>query len=211
MAEENVFLFYPNLIGYARIVLAIISCFLMLDSPLTAAFCYGLSAFLDAFDGYLARLYNQSSRFGAMLDQLTDRLAFVGLLMALCALYPRWMFFFQLVVIIDIASHWLHLHAGDLTGKVSHKSSDNPLLHYYYTSRPFLFFMCFGNEAFYGLLYLNAFWTGPNIVLGITPMKILIAPFCVVALIKSGISVVHLITASQTVVEHDQALREKAN
>lgn len=70
-----------------------------------------------------------------MLDQLTDRLAFVALLMTLCTFYPRYLFIFQLVVIIDIGSHWLHLHATDLTGKNTHKESKNPILHYYYTSR----------------------------------------------------------------------------
>lgn len=75
------------------------------------------------------------SRFGAMLDQLTDRCAFLGLLMTLCHLYPRAMFCLQLVAIIDIASHWLHLHAADLTGLQSHKQSSNPILNYYYTSK----------------------------------------------------------------------------
>lgn len=34
--EPNVFLFYPNLIGYGRIILAIIACYVMGDSPFTA-------------------------------------------------------------------------------------------------------------------------------------------------------------------------------
>jgi len=60
-------------------------------------------------------MYNQGTRFGAMLDQLTDRCAFMALLMALCHFYPSLVFPLQLVAIIDIASHWLHLHA---TGKL---------------------------------------------------------------------------------------------
>ena len=58
-AEENVFLFYPNLIGWLRIALAIASCACMSAAPATAAALYALSAFLDAFDGHLARVYNQ--------------------------------------------------------------------------------------------------------------------------------------------------------
>lgn len=148
MVQENVFLFYPNLIGYGRILLALISFIAMPKCPLTACFCYFSSAFLDAFDGFLARKFNQGkkffkiyvnfilgTRFGAMLDQLTDRCTFMALLMTLCMLYPLLTFFFQLVAIIDIASHWLHLHATDLTGKNTHKSSANPILHFYYTSR----------------------------------------------------------------------------
>ncbi|KAI6170718.1 CDP-diacylglycerol--inositol 3-phosphatidyltransferase [Aphelenchoides bicaudatus] len=195
MANENVFLFYPNLIGYGRIVLAFVAFKAMLSSPWCASICYFLSAFLDAFDGYLARMYNQSSRFGAMLDQLTDRCVFMGLLMTLFA-------------IVDIASHWLHLHATDLTGRQSHKQSTNPILHYYYTSKPFLFGMCFGNEAFYGLLYINHFWSGPSLF-GITFMGVLCFLFFPVAFVKSCISLIHLAQASQEIVRHDVDSRAK--
>jgi CDP-diacylglycerol--inositol 3-phosphatidyltransferase len=208
MADVNIFLFIPNLIGYGRIILALISFLLMPSRPMGASICYFLSAFLDAFDGYAARLYNQGTRFGAMLDQLTDRLAFVALLMTLCTFYPRWLFVFQLVVIIDIASHWLHLHATDLTGKDTHKESKNQILHYYYTSRPFLFFMCFGNEAFFSLLYINAFWSGPSL-LGIYFIPFLAFIFFWVALVKQLISIVHLVVASQTVAEFDVARHNK--
>jgi len=34
-----------------------------------------LSGLLDAVDGHAARMLNQSSKFGAMLDMLTDRCA----------------------------------------------------------------------------------------------------------------------------------------
>jgi len=89
-----------------------------------------------------------------MLDQLTDRCMFMALLMVLCQHYPSLVFFLQLVAIIDIASHWLHLHAAgkrysgtysvvvmygllilDLTQEETHKRSSNPILHFYYTSK----------------------------------------------------------------------------
>lgn len=167
--NDNVFLFYPNLLGYGRVVLALVAFEGMLYSPWRASICYFLSAFLDAFDGHLARVYNQSkfilhirisillclgSRFGAMLDQLTDRCVFMGLLMTLCHLYPRAMFFLQLVAMIDIASHWLHLHATDLTGRQSHKQSTNPILHYYYTSKQVEFKSLFFKSWNLGLSYL---------------------------------------------------------
>ena len=49
------------------------------------------------------------SKFGAMLDQLTDRAATMCLLVQLSVFYPRYMFWFQMSMIIDIVSHWLHL------------------------------------------------------------------------------------------------------
>lgn len=70
---ENVFLFVPNLIGYARVILALLSFWTMQSWPIPTLFFYFLSAFLDAFDGHYARVYNQSTKFGALLDQLTDR------------------------------------------------------------------------------------------------------------------------------------------
>ena len=88
---ENVFLFVPNLIGYGRIFLALLSFWFMPTNYVAAAWCYILSGeyiiasvsslhyvssppgLLDAVDGHAARLLGQSSKFGAMLDMLTDR------------------------------------------------------------------------------------------------------------------------------------------
>jgi len=206
--DDVIILFYPNIIGYIRILLALISFYTMVNNPLIAGSCYFLSGFLDAFDGFVARVFNQGTRFGAMLDQLTDRCTFLALLMSLCHFYPKLMFVFQIVAIVDIASHWFHLHATDLTGKTTHKSSNNKLLNYYYTSKPFLFFMCFGNEAFYGLLYLGVFWNGPSFI-GIQFVQFITLLFFPVALLKSVISLFHLVTASQAVVEHDRISIER--
>ncbi|XP_039556631.1 CDP-diacylglycerol--inositol 3-phosphatidyltransferase, partial [Passer montanus] len=92
-AEENVFLFVPNLIGYARILLAAVSFWLMPTQPGPAAACYGLAGLLDAVDGHAARRLGQGtgytglywlaagrhaghcgSRLGAMLDIVVPRI-----------------------------------------------------------------------------------------------------------------------------------------
>ncbi|RXN39254.1 CDP-diacylglycerol--inositol 3-phosphatidyltransferase-like protein [Labeo rohita] len=165
MAEENIFLFVPNLIGYARIVLALVSFYLMPCCPGPAVFCYLLSALLDAFDGHAARALNQGTKFGAMLDMLTDRCATMCLLVNLALLYPSYTFLFQLSMCLDVASHWLHLHSSMMKGATSHKAIDlsgNPILRLYYTSRPVLFFMCMGNELFYCLLYIMYYIEEPQ-------------------------------------------------
>lgn len=164
-SNENIFLFIPNLIGYARIILAFISFYYMKDDYKKALICYFLSAFLDAFDGHAARAFNQSTKFGAILDQLTDRCGTMCLVMVLGLFYPRYMFFFQLINLIDIAGHWVHIWGSLLQGKTSHKFidlSENKILRIYYTSRAVLFFMCFFNEVFYVSLYLCHFTSGPN-------------------------------------------------
>jgi CDP-diacylglycerol--inositol 3-phosphatidyltransferase len=114
MNPNPVFFYYPNILGYARILLAFLSFFTMTTKPFQASIYYFISAFLDAFDGFLARKYKQGLQlinfktdnsieetlFGAMLDQLTDRCAFLGLLMVLCMFYPNYFYFFQFVAVL---------------------------------------------------------------------------------------------------------------
>jgi len=45
----------------------------MRDNPRLCTVLYLVSCILDAFDGKMARLLNQSTRFGAVLDMVTDR------------------------------------------------------------------------------------------------------------------------------------------
>ncbi|KAJ0342425.1 hypothetical protein COL922a_001116 [Colletotrichum nupharicola] len=66
--KENIFLFWPNIIGYSRIVLAIASLYYMPLHPRTCSLLYSVSCLLDALDGYAARAFEQSTRFGAVLD-----------------------------------------------------------------------------------------------------------------------------------------------
>lgn len=98
-----------------------------------------------------------------MLDMLTDRCATMCLLATLGTFYPSFIFLFQLVMVVDISCHWIALHTSTALGKTSHKTMDkeeNALLQFYYTSRPFLFCMCAGNELFYSMLYLLHFTYG---------------------------------------------------
>ena len=71
---------------------------------------FQLSGLLDAVDGHAARLLNQSSKFGAMLDMLTDRCATMCLLATLCIFYPSAAILFQISMTIDISCHWIHMH-----------------------------------------------------------------------------------------------------
>lgn len=162
----EIFLFIPNLIGYFRIVTAILSFLCMKNHPILTLIFYGISGFLDAFDGYAARRYNQGTRFGAVLDMVTDRCATSSLIVYLSVLYPKFTIGWQLLVSLDLASHYMHMYAMLSAGSNSHKnvdSSQSKLLSLYYTNRKVLFIVCLVNELFYVAIYLhyyNFFWLG---------------------------------------------------
>jgi CDP-diacylglycerol--inositol 3-phosphatidyltransferase len=160
--RENIFLFYPNIIGYARIVLAIASLYYMPLHPRTCSFLYSVSCLLDALDGYAARIYEQSTRFGAVLDMVTDRCTTACLIVFLSSAFPRWAIVFQGLIALDLASHYMHMYATLVVsgGNASHKSIDeskNWLLRLYYTNKGVLFALCALNELFFIALYLLCF------------------------------------------------------
>ncbi|CRK91541.1 CLUMA_CG005200, isoform A [Clunio marinus] len=212
LETENVYLFIPNLIGYARIILAVISFYFMPTNYVISSWCYIISVLLDALDGHAARKYNQSTKFGAMLDQLTDRCGTMGLLVTLSYFYPKYMFWFQLSMSVDVACHWFYLHTTILQGKTSHKFIDmneNPIMHIYYTNRKVLGFMCLFNELFYAALYLLYFTPGPTF-LGISLFKLIALVSAPVAIVKTLISIIHGIVASVNITTIDTKEREAA-
>ncbi|KAJ7333922.1 hypothetical protein OS493_016017 [Desmophyllum pertusum] len=215
--KENVFLFIPNIIGYARIVLAILSFYFMPNNHIMAASMYLVSGLLDAFDGHAARYFNQSTMFGAMLDMLTDRCVTTALLVMLSVFYPTYTFIFQMLICLDIASHWIHVQSSLLKGGASHKKIDlsgNFFLRIYYHSRVVLFIMCAGNELFFCMLYMVHFTPGPVLsVAGYSfgmwmALAWLTLPICVV---KQIISVIQLIVACINTARADESERERIN
>lgn len=99
-------LFVPNLIGYARVALALVGYWTALTDWRTTLTCYFISQILDAADGYAARRLGQSSNFGAVLDMVTDRTSTMCLCIVLGNLYPHLVFTFCCLVMLDLFSHW---------------------------------------------------------------------------------------------------------
>lgn len=138
----------------------VISLITMRNHPVYTTVIYGVSCLLDAVDGSMARKYNQVSRLGAVLDMVTDRSTTTCLICYLSLMYPDWCAVFQLLIALDLSSHYMHMYASLTGGNTSHKQvgrESSRLLHWYYTRRDVLFTICAFNELFYMGLYLYAF------------------------------------------------------
>jgi CDP-diacylglycerol--inositol 3-phosphatidyltransferase len=108
--------------------------------PRTCSFLYSVSCLLDALDGYAARILQQSTRFGAVLDMVIDRCTTSCLLVFLSLAFPRWAIVFQCLIALDFSSHYMHMYATLVLGGAdsSHKDVDKSqsrLLNLYYTNK----------------------------------------------------------------------------
>src|SRR6202000_3076199 len=106
--------------------LAIWSLYYMPLHPRTCSFLYSISCLLDALDGYLARLFHQSTTFGSVLDMVTDLCTTACLLVFLASAWPRYSIIFQGLISLDLASHYMHMYATLSMGgsDQSHKKVD---------------------------------------------------------------------------------------
>ncbi|KAI9735032.1 MAG: CDP-diacylglycerol-inositol 3-phosphatidyltransferase [Claussenomyces sp. TS43310] len=109
----------------------------------------------------IARYFAQSTRFGAVLDMVTDRCTTACLLVFLSSAFPRWSLVFQCLISLDLASHYMHMYATLVMGAgESHKQVDKGrswILNLYYTNKIVLFLFCALNETFFIALYLLSF------------------------------------------------------
>ncbi|KAK9761406.1 phosphatidylinositol synthase 1 (CDP-alcohol phosphatidyltransferase1) [Basidiobolus ranarum] len=165
--QENIFLFVPNIIGYSRVILAAIALYYMPEAPILCVALYSISCLLDAVDGHAARYFNQCSKFGAVLDMVTDRCTTTCLMCYLAQVYTSWSLLFQFLISLDLSSHYLHMYSSLSSGVSSHKvisKKQNFILRAYYSNNNVLFLICAGNELFFILLYILAFNTGPEVL-----------------------------------------------
>ncbi|KAJ1569941.1 CDP-diacylglycerol-inositol 3-phosphatidyltransferase [Nowakowskiella sp. JEL0078] len=155
--STDVFLFVPNLIGYSRVILGVVGLYLLPTRPLVAMLCYSISALLDAVDGLAARHFHQATQFGSVLDMVTDRSTTSCLLVYLAVQHPAHALIFQLLIALDLSSHYMHMYMSLTQGAKSHKSlseKDHWLLRTYYNNNKVLFVVCAGDQLFFIALYL---------------------------------------------------------
>ncbi|KAG0035769.1 CDP-diacylglycerol-inositol 3-phosphatidyltransferase [Podila clonocystis] len=212
-ADENVFLFIPNLIGYLRIILAGVSLYYMPSHPKTCMFLYSLSCLLDAVDGQAARYFDQCSKFGAVLDMVTDRCTTACLLCYLASTYDNYAVLFQFLIALDVSSHYMHMYSSLTSGATSHKKiseTGNPILKAYYTNNLVLFGFCFANELFFVVLYLLSFVkfeSSPYVWYTLLAVALITGPVCAG---KQIINCIQFVNASQALAQLDLDERTKA-
>jgi len=213
----SVFLYVPNLIGYLRIIFAILSFYDIYESYWTFWIFYSLSATLDMADGYAARALNQTSKFGAVLDMITDRASTTCLIVVLSQFYPKYSLAFLFLIALDIMSHFAHVYSSLSRGS-GHKQTRPDqafLIRLYYDNRYFLAFLCGGNEGFFIMLYMMRFIQGPIIDLG--PLGSMTSAFALTFLFfmpimafKQFMSLVQLKQAAIDLVKLDEIDRDAA-
>jgi phosphatidylglycerophosphate synthase len=91
MSSLPVVLYVPNILCYARIVLAFVGLQFASTRPVTAVTIWIASATLDFFDGLLARVLNQTSSFGVVLDIAADNILRSCVWVAVAAANPSYL------------------------------------------------------------------------------------------------------------------------
>eukprot|EP01032_Pedospumella_encystans_P021763 gene21763-24679_t len=198
LTTKDVLLFYPNLIGYLRFAFMLASfAFAHTNWKVSIGF-YFAAFFGDVVDGYVARAFNQCSKFGGVLDMVTDRVSTCGLLVVLAQFYPLYSFWFTFLIVLDITSHWFHV----MSVTAHHKSTEalahrNALLRWYYSIYPLFGYCCVGTEFYYILLYVHHFFPHPYVY---QAMVYVCLPACV---LKQIVNVIQMASAAEAMAEVD--------
>src|ERR1700694_537807 len=95
----------PNALTWLRILMipAILALFYLLPYPWAdpaACAAFALAGITDSLDGYYARKWGQTSRLGAFLDPVADKLIVAAALVLIVSKDPRWFVVIVAVVII---------------------------------------------------------------------------------------------------------------
>ncbi|GIQ80398.1 CDP-diacylglycerol-inositol 3-phosphatidyltransferase, eukaryote [Kipferlia bialata] len=191
----SVFLYWPNLIGFTRIILALIAFTKPYTHPIRLFCCYTVSFILDAFDGLLARRCNQCTALGAVLDMVTDRAGTTAVCALLVHMIPNWTGLWIFLIFLDLLSHWMAMYASVSLGEQSHKDvSGKPfLVRVYYQNKVFLGTVCtFYEGALFFLLMttLSYGWVQ-------TFLRVWAYVFSPGAVFKALVSVYQLVDAMQ--------------
>lgn len=125
--------YLPNIITVARVALVFPMVFALshqkYEAAIVLAFVAGAT---DAIDGYLARRWGWTSRFGSLLDPIADKLLLLAgfAVLAVQDLVPHWLFWLVIArdMIIVMGALCYQQMIGPLHGKPSWLSKINTVL-----------------------------------------------------------------------------------
>ena len=151
----NPFLQIGSIVGYMRIVMLLISYQMQKDGFGFFAVTYFISYALDYYDGVLARATHQTSKFRIQLDQATDRVGTLMLMLIAVQIEGaphRWLL--MLWMMSDICGHWMHIYIAELKN-IKHKEMKTyfNVLNQYYKS-PFIMLPFSLSAELYFLCYI---------------------------------------------------------
>ena len=204
VTPTQILFYYANIMDYFRVVASMYAFYISKKDPILFVICYFISFILDAFDGMVARAAHQTSKLGATLDMVTDRISTAGLLAVLSGFYPDHSTVFVYLIMLDVGSHWLQTHSGFLVNvkNDNHKNLGEKffLLKLYYTNRNVLGIVCLGAEVFLLLLYFNHFY--PKLMENQYYVYFFYANFAIYAF-KQLISIIQIFGASTRIAVWD--------
>lgn len=202
--EPNIFLYYANIMDYFRVISAMLAFARAKQNPIFFLICYFISFILDAFDGMVARAFNEKSKLGATLDMVTDRISTAGLLGVLATFYTDYSHYFIFLIMLDVGSHWLQTHSSFMIDvkNDNHKALDEHfwILNFYYKNKYGLGIVCLGAEVFLLLLFAGHHY--PWLYLNFLFMASFYVNGAIYSL-KQIISIVQVISASQRIAQFD--------
>ncbi|KAJ3201798.1 CDP-diacylglycerol-inositol 3-phosphatidyltransferase, partial [Dinochytrium kinnereticum] len=164
------------------------------------------------------------TKFGAVLDMVTDRSTTACLLVYLAAMHPPYALLYQFLIALDLSSHYMQMYASLTTGADSHKSlslDSHPLLRLYYTDKTVLFLVCALDQLFYICVYLLGWrgvdgkgFGGVHVDMGESSgVRVLVLVLAVCSgcffLIKQVLNVIQLVGASLVLAKVDRSARLK--
>ena len=219
----KILIYIANIIDLTRILFVFIA-FLLADYNIFLTYIfYSLSVILDCFDGLAARKLNQLSRIGAMLDMVVDRVSTTLLSVLILKYSPNLSKLIQASIAIDIASHMLYVSKQQVvsafeTNSVAHnhkfvRSTDNPVLKWYYGSKTILGTLCTLNEVFFiALLVYVSQKIGTNAInkFGTNLALVVMIPTLPGHIMKQLVNIIQLLDACNGIIEIDALERKKA-
>lgn len=201
---SSVFMYVPNLIGYARVACLFYALRYAFSCWSGFVGFYAAGALLDAVDGWAARKLKQDTKFGAVLDMVTDRVSTNMLYLVLAIMFPDRYMSLAMMAALDYASHWFRMYAASMTGS-HHKavgSNRNWLLRMYYTKKAFMLVCCVAQEAYLLAMYAGH-WASKGArmnVFGVTDLGMVADYVMMVAMpfaaLKQLINLIQLVDAS---------------